>query len=126
MADRFGAREFEASNPKINEIRNWIVKRVENVGGEFAEADEVAFNLDQLISEWERRAEYYLSIDKKFEYWATRRPTKAEPVNAHLMRGAEDPIGDEEVWTAPNSMREVEPSTYFTIWGWAEQMREED
>lgn len=126
MSERFDAREFDSSLPGLDEITKWIVGRAATAGIEFARPDEVESNLDQLMEEWERRAKFYKASNSKFEYWATRRPIKADPVNPHLMRGAEDLSESEEVWMTPNSMREVEPSAYFTIWGWTEQLNEED
>jgi hypothetical protein len=126
MAERFAAREFDSSLSGVDEITKWIVGRAATAGIEFARPDEVESNLDQLMEEWERRAKFYKACNSKFEYWATRRPIKADPVNPHLMRGAEDLSESEEVWMTPNSMREVEPSAYFTIWGWTEQLNEED
>jgi hypothetical protein len=126
MSDRFAARDFDSSLSGVDEITKWIVGRAATAGTEFARPDEVESNLDQLMEEWERRARFYKSSNSKFEYWATRRPIKADPVNPHLMRGAEDLSESEDVWMTPNSMREVEPSAYFTIWGWSEQLNEED
>ncbi len=126
MSGRFAAREFDSSLPVVDKIITWIVRRASKASRYFTRPDEVKSNIDQLVEEWERRARYYKLSGSKFEYWATRKPFRADPVNPHLMRGAEDQVESEEVWMTPNSMREVEPSVYFTIWGWEEHPPKEE
>ncbi len=113
MAGRFGAAEFNPDDPLVPEIRDWIINRAVNSGSDFVSREDIKNELDAIIARWAQRARLYMG-NKKFEYWATTRPLDHRPVNPHLMRGAEDPIVDSAVWATPNSMREVEPSAFYT------------
>jgi len=113
MSDRFSALNFNNSNGEYDNIKDWIIDRAINSGAEY---DEVEIDLSSIIQSWNRRASNYRQANKEFEYWATFRPFNNTPIYNHLMRSAEDESANPEVWSTPNSMREVEPSVYCSIW----------
>ena len=113
MSGRFGAVDFNPLDPVVIEIRDWIVRRAGNSPGVVSSQD-IKDELNEIISRWAQRAKMYRG-NKRFEYWATSRPYDHRPVNPHLMRGAEDLIVNSEVWPTPNSMRDVEPSSYYVL-----------
>jgi len=116
MGPAFSAGEFDSSNEKVGEIITMLAGRAERSGLGMTTREEVEELLARLVEHWQQRVKTCVGSGKNLEYWARRTPHSNEPVNPHLMRDAEEEFTDPLVWKTPNSMREVEPATHFTIW----------
>lgn len=116
MLDRLSAINFDPDHPQVIKIVDLIIKRVRSAGQAHASHEETKHELMEIIERWRLLADKYRNTGKNLEYWARLRPFDNRPVNPHLMRAAEDRFDDPEVWPTPNSMREVEPSAFYTEW----------
>ena len=113
MVDDSGASNFDAGNKRVKKIAEKIINRAMNSQTNVAES-EMTDDLNRITSRWTQRTR--VVSKKPLEYWERRNPVTNKVVNLPLMRGAEEQFGDPGVWPTPNSMREVEPSAYFSVW----------
>ena len=116
MLNSKDASSFDSSNPQILKIVDYIEKRVRSAGQEHSDPEETKKNIYKIIEEWNQRAYFSREAGQQLEYWARLNPYNNVPVLPHLMRGSEDNFNDPNVWRTPNSMREVEPSTFYVEW----------
>ena len=116
LATRFGAVNFDPDAPEFQAILTFIRERASRAGHTFVNQEDLAAELDRIVERWERRARQHREAGKKLEYWATLQPFNHKPTQDHLLRSAEEPAADPEVWLTPNSMREVEPSAVYIPW----------
>ncbi len=118
LNDRFDAINFKSNFNEIDRVISWLVERAMNSGIVHITKEEITNELSNIITQWARRAENYRESGQRFEYWATRRPFDNKALYPHLMRSAEefcDSGSNNNFWQTPNSMRDVEPSIYFTL-----------
>ncbi|WP_200761588.1 hypothetical protein [Poriferisphaera corsica] len=115
MSGRFNAADFNPNDCDVIKIRDWIVERANNSSQNKTIKNEVYSSLNQIINDWTHIADLINKSNRKLEYWATF-DRRNKPNNPYLMRSAEDQFEDSKVWRTPNSMREVEPTVFYSIW----------
>jgi hypothetical protein len=78
------------------------------------ELDDTREDLEAQIEQWARRSRSGQVSGGRLNYWEKKAPFgKTAP---HLMYAAEEGNRNSMLaWATPNSMREVEPSTAFTL-----------
>ena len=107
------AIRFNPANPDVRRAVDFILARVDSATGSI-ELEETRGDLEALIEQWARRSRSGQASDGKLNYWEKKAPFGR--TSPHLMYAAEE--GDRNsmlAWATPNSMREVEPSTAFTL-----------
>lgn len=117
MSQAKSAIKFDPSDPAVKNIVAFILARVRSSGQTGSKNLEMQTRTDlkNIEEHWKARAEQSSAAGQYLEYWARLNPQN-KPVNPTLMRSAEEVFDDPNVWRTPNSMREVEPSVYFTLW----------
>lgn len=113
MDDDGDALNFDASDSEVRRLVAAILQRAEKSSAGIEAAD-TALELRALVREWAQRSSDARAAGKKFLYWERKAPFGA--TLPHLMTSAEDgarPTG--LAWATPNSLREVEPSTAFSL-----------
>lgn len=113
MAGDESAALFDADDREVRRLFEWIVARAQSAsfGIEGAEARQ---DLQDLITQWARRSRDARAAGTALLYWERKAPFgRTRP---HLMSSAEEGARSrQQSWPTPNSMREVEPSTAFTL-----------
>lgn len=107
------AAHFDASDPQVRAIVEAILARARSSSGGI-EGDETATELTARLRTWSQRSGDAKASGRKFLYWERKAPFGA--TSPHLMTSAEE--GNRatgQAWATPNSLREVEPSTAFSL-----------
>jgi len=113
MEDDGDAKDFDAADGEVGQLADAILQRARSASGGI-ETDDTALELRALIREWAQRGNDARTSGRKLLYWERKAPFGA--TLPHLMTSAEDgarPTG--LAWVTPNSLREVEPSTAFSL-----------
>lgn len=116
MKDDGDAIKFDPDDTEVELIVEKLLSRAAT--SEFpVNLEDIERQIRLLESHWKRMADSHKKDAQKFEYFARRAPYRQQPINPHLMRAAEEVFDDHGmIWRTPNSMREVEPSSCFTLW----------
>tara|TARA_R110000824_G_scaffold24090_5_gene85397 strand:+ start:13920 stop:17135 length:3216 start_codon:yes stop_codon:yes gene_type:complete len=113
MESEGDAADFDRSDPKVIALLETISVRAASASGGSEAADTLA-DIEAIVRKWSQRGSDTRAAGGKLLYWERRAPFgKTLP---HLMTSAEE--GQHYMglaWTTPNSMREVEPSTAFSL-----------
>ncbi len=91
----------------VEKLAEVFIKRAKEI--DLIEKDEVRRRISIILDEWEKREGI------KY-YWNDRKPQETLMMSAeHIasLRASYNP--DRNVWSAPNSMRDVEPETHFRL-----------
>ncbi|ARS71074.1 helicase [Sinorhizobium meliloti] len=113
MDEDAAATDFHADDDEVRAIIEAICVRAasasDNIEGAAAAAD-----LEAIVREWAQRSQDARSSGRRLAYWEKKAPYgRTLP---HLMMSAEEGgRGTGLAWPTPNSMREVEPSTAFSL-----------
>ena len=113
MDDDEAAREFDASDPDVQAVLAAIARRARSAS-DGIEGDESASDLEGVVEKWTERSVASQAAGTALLYWERKAPYgRTRP---HLMTSAEEgqKLG-RTGWPTPNSMREVEPSTAFSL-----------
>lgn len=113
MDDDGDALDFDASNSDVEQLIKAILQRA-NSSSAGVEGADTANELRALVREWAQRSSDARAAGRKLLYWERKAPFGA--TLPHLMTSAED--GGRRTglaWPTPNSLREVEPSTAFSL-----------
>jgi hypothetical protein len=96
----------------VKEITNGIRERAKSSA---ADIDFTVVNDEILktIEYWQQKIKNQQG--RTLSYWARVNPFN-KIVNYPLLMNAEDTRKENNILPAPNSLREVEPSAYFTLW----------
>jgi hypothetical protein len=108
-----GAIAFDPADPGVIQLVEAIVARAGRSSAGVETADTAA-DVEAIISEWRQRGSDTRAAGRRLLYWERKAPFGA--TLPHLMASAEDgarPTG--LAWPTPNSMRDVEPSTAFSL-----------
>ena len=107
------AREFDPSDASVQTVLTAIANRARSASGGI-EGVASASDLEGIVRKWSERCQSSRSAGTALLYWERRAPFgRTRP---HLMTSAEDgQRPGRSAWPTPNSMREVEPSTAFTV-----------
>lgn len=113
MADDDAALKFDGADPQVLEIIHRIAMRSSSASHGI-EGEDTEVDLESIVKEWSQRSADSRAAGKDLLYWERRAPFgKTKP---HLMTSAEEGAKPGKLaWPTPNSMREVEPSTSFTL-----------
>ncbi|HEY8604500.1 helicase-related protein [Tsuneonella suprasediminis] len=107
------ARDFNAADGEVGPLVDAILRRARSASGGI-EAEDTALELRALVREWGQRGNDARTSGKKLLYWERKAPFGA--TLPHLMTSAEDGTTSTGLaWVTPNSLREVEPSTAFSL-----------
>jgi len=113
MDDEDAAMDFDASSAEVQTILEAIRQRADSAS-EGIETVDAAADLQSIADEWDQRSASARATGGALLYWEKKRPVGAP--RPHLMTSAEDgPRPGGLAWPTPNSMREVEPSTAFSL-----------
>jgi hypothetical protein len=97
----------DSRRPGAERIRDLIVQRAKAIDNE--ESASVATRLDITLDEWQGR----MGLE---EYWVDNRPGRTLLMSAERVAAIKAAnLRQSSAWSAPNSMREVEPSTHFRL-----------
>lgn len=113
MSDDESAARFDPADAEVVRLIEWISTRAARASGG-VEGPDARQDLRDLIGHWARRSRDARAAGTALLYWERKAPFgRTRP---HLMSSAEDgaPTGRQS-WPTPNSMREVEPSTAFSL-----------
>jgi len=113
MTDDDAAIAFDPSDAEVRQIIDFIVARASSAS-DGIERDDTKDSLNELVSDWVRKASASRAGGNLLRYWERKAPFgRTKP---HLMTSAEEGgrLG-QSAWLTPNSMREVEPSTPFVL-----------
>lgn len=113
MADDEDAIDFSIDDTEVVALLEAIGERAASATAGIEAADTKA-DLKAIAEEWALRVRNTKQAGKRLLYW--KRSRKIGTPQPHLMRAAEE--GDrasQQAWATPNSMREVEPSTAFSL-----------
>lgn len=108
-----GAIDFDPTDPEVRKIIEAIIARAGRSSDGMETADTTA-DLEAIVREWRQRGSDTRAAGRRLLYWERKAPFGA--TLPHLMTSAEDgarPTG--LAWPTPNSMRDVEPSTAFSL-----------
>lgn len=113
MDEDAAATNFRADDEDVRAVVDAIRKRVASASDRI-DAAATAAELEALVREWAQRSQDARSGGRRLVYWERKAPFgRTLP---HLMTSAEEGSrGTGLAWPAPNSMREVEPSTAFSL-----------
>jgi hypothetical protein len=113
MAGDEAARDFVADAPEVVLLLEAILLRAGSAS-ENVEAGDTALDLRGIVKEWAQRSQDARASGKKLLFWERKAPFGA--TSPHLMTSAEEGGRRARLaWPTPNSMREVEPSTAFSL-----------
>lgn len=107
------ALHFDATDPEVRGLIEAVVRRATN-SSDGIEAVDTAADLAAIVREWTQRSSDTRAAGRKLLYW--ERPAPLGATLPHLMTSAE--AGSRTTglaWPTPSSMREVEPSTAFSL-----------
>lgn len=106
------AADLDEANPLVGEIVQAIIERSGAASGGI-EQEETEEDVRALLAAWARRARETRASGRRLDWWARGGTIGKRP--PHLMRSAEEAVRGDPAWPAPNSLREVEPSTAFRV-----------
>lgn len=113
MDEDAAATDFHADDEEVRTVIEAIRIRAASASGEI-EGAAAAADLEAIVHEWAQRSQDARTGGRRLVYWEKKAPYgRTLP---HLMMSAEE--GGRETrlaWPTPNSMREVEPSTAFSL-----------
>jgi hypothetical protein len=113
LADDDAAINFVAGDASVQSIVAYLVRRARSATAAATDAD-VQAEIDEIAVEWERKASNARAAGTKFRYW--ERPAPYGKTVPRLLYSAEEmKAPGSGAWPAPNSLREVEPSTVFVL-----------
>jgi len=113
MADDGAATDFEADDEQVRAVIEAIRRRAASAS-EGIEGDAASDDLEAIVREWAQRSQDARSGGRRLVYWEKKAPFGG--TRPHLMKSAEDGgRASDLAWPTPNSMREVEPSTAFSL-----------
>lgn len=113
MHDDYDAVDFDATDSEVVKLVDAILERARSASGGI-ESDDTALELRALVREWAQRSNDARTSGRKLLYWERKAPFGA--TLPHLMTSAEDGARSTGLaWATPNSLREVEPSTAFSL-----------
>lgn len=111
-ADEDAAR-FDRAALGVGSVVEYLVRRAKAATAAAPDAD-VRVELEEIATAWERLAANAGAAGRKFLYWERRAPFGR--TSPHLLYSAEEQKPtDAAAMPAPNSLREVEPSTAFVL-----------
>ena len=120
MDDEQAARDFDASDAAVQKVLAAIGRRAHSAsrvvnGNESIEGEETRADVEGIVRQWGERSRASRAAGTALLYWERKAPFgRTKP---HLMMSAEEgkKPGGTRGRPTPNSMREVEPSTAFTL-----------
>ncbi|KQP91926.1 helicase-related protein [Methylobacterium sp. Leaf117] len=113
MDDDDDAIAFDPSDPATVTLIGLIVARASSSSGGIEGPDAEA-DIRAIVREWAQRGSDTRAAGRRLLYWERRAPFGA--TLPHLMASAEEGARQTGLaWPTPNSMREVEPSTAFSL-----------
>jgi hypothetical protein len=110
LQDDADAIAFDPDSPDVKRAIEYVVRRCLNATSDVPEP-EIRAHVMSIVERWAKRTNA-----AKLSYWAKINPVTGKPMGLHLMRDMEEVWRDPQVWPTPNSMREVEPSAFFSTW----------
>ena len=112
MSPDDAAVHFDPNDPEVGKVVEFILERAASASHSI-EQHETREDLEAIIEQWARRTREG-GTNGKLRYWEKKAPFgKTAPF---LMYAAEEGARNSVLsWPTPNSMREVEPSTAFTL-----------
>ena len=113
MDDDDGAIGFDPADPVVRKLITTILERAGR-SSDGIETTDTAADIEAIIREWRQRGSDTRAGGRKLLYWERKAPFGN--TLPHLMTSAEEgarPTG--LAWPTPNSMRDVEPSTAFSL-----------
>lgn len=113
MDEDDGAIDFDPTDPEVREIVGAIIARAGRSSDGIETVDTTA-DIEAIVREWRQRGSDTRAAGRRLLYWERKAPFGA--TLPHLMTSAEDgarPTG--LAWPTPNSLRDVEPSTAFSL-----------
>lgn len=113
MDEDADATDFHADDEEVGAVVEAIRGRASSASNHIEEVAAAA-DLEALVREWAQRSQDARSSGRRLVYWEKKAPFgRTLP---HLMTSAEEGgRGMRLAWPTPNSMREVEPSTAFSL-----------
>lgn len=113
MDEDAAATDFQADDEAVRAIIDAIRIRAASASDQIEGAATIA-DLEAVVREWAQRSQDARSGGRRLVYWERKAPYgRTLP---HLMMSAEEGgRGTRLAWPTPNSMREVEPSTAFSL-----------
>jgi hypothetical protein len=107
------AADFDENDPEVLRLVAAIEARAASASQQ-VEATDTAADLAAIVREWAQRSRDAYAGGRKLLYWERKAPFGA--TLPHLMTSAEEGGRPNRLaWPTPNSLREVEPSTAFTL-----------
>lgn len=113
MDNDAAARDFQANDEEVRAVIEAIRARAASASCQI-EGAATSTDLEAIVLDWAQRSQDAQSGGSQLVYWEKKAPYgRTLP---HLMMSAEDGgRGTQLAWPTPNSMREVEPSTAFSL-----------
>ncbi|KEQ53276.1 helicase [Sphingobium chlorophenolicum] len=113
MDEDGAAADFHADDEEVRAVIEAIRARAASASDQI-EGAATAADLEAIVREWAQRSQDARSGGRRLVYWEKKAPYgRTLP---HLMTSAEEGgRGTRLAWPTPNSMREVEPSTAFSL-----------
>lgn len=114
MSEDADARDLDATNARVIELIDAILRRSDSASAGIEAADSAA-DILAIVHEWTQRSSDAQGSGTQLIYWKKGGGAsfRSPP---HLMTSAEEGTRPTALaWPTPNSMREVEPSTAFAL-----------
>lgn len=107
------AISFDTTDATVREVVEYLIQRARSATSGATDAD-IRAEIEDIARSWERKASNSRAAGRKLNYWEKSAPYgKTAP---YLFYSAEQTLGAaSDAWPAPNSLREVEPSTAFVL-----------
>ena len=117
MRDDEAAIHLDPDDAQVKEIINTIISRA-CASSQPPETSAILKQLELLVEHWRNRALNQANEQDKLKYFYKHLPYRRDVSFNYLMRSAEEVFEDPSkiVWRVPNSMRNVEPTAWFTLW----------
>ena len=117
MRDDEAAIHLDPDDAQVKEIINTIISRA-CASSQPPETSAILNQLELLVEHWRNRALNQANEQDKLKYFYKHLPYRRDVSFNYLMRSAEEVFEDPSkiVWRVPNSMRNVEPTAWFTLW----------
>lgn len=113
LVDDDGAIDFSRSDGQVSSIIEYLIHRARSATAGAADAD-IRAEIEDIARDWERKASNARAAGRKLNYWEKKAPFgKTSPYLLHSAEQAQ--TANTGAWPAPNSLREVEPSTAFVL-----------
>lgn len=104
---------FDGTDATVGKIVQHLIRRARTATDGATDAD-IRAEIEDIARDWERKASNARAAGRKLNYW--EKPAPYGKTSPHLLYSAEQTLtASAGAWPAPNSLREVEPSTAFVL-----------